>query len=517
MKEQKVLLAILDGWGIAQHPEVSAIEQAQPAYFQQLMRRYPNARLTASGPAVGLPEGQMGNSEVGHINIGAGRIVYQELQRISNAIADGTLARSAVFQELIAYCKQHLAPLHLMGLVSDGGVHSSIHHLIGIIETLAPYRLPEVYIHCFTDGRDTDPHSGIRYIEQLQQVLNRTGTGRIVTVTGRYYAMDRDKRWERTQLAYQLLTEGKGQWAPDATTALKQSYGAGISDEFILPTYISSGLDTPAVIAPGDAVLNINFRTDRNRQISFVLTQADLPEYDMYHLPIHYVTMNRYDATYRDVSVLFERDTIINPMGAVLEAHGKTQVRIAETEKYPHVTFFFNGGREEPFVGEKRILVPSPKVATYDLCPEMSAREISKAIIAEMETNGPDFICLNFANPDMVGHTGNMEATKQAILTVDACLEQVVEAALALDYALLIISDHGNADYMMNPDGSPNTAHSLAQVPCILVSNQAHWYDLHNGVLGDVAPTILNLMGIEQPAEMTGRPLTAMQQVPSLA
>lgn len=497
----QVALIILDGWGVAEDPTVSAIDHANINYFPYLLKHYPHSELLASEEAVGLPAGQMGNSEVGHINIGAGRVVYQELERISRAISSGEFWENPVFQDLLTYCRTQNKPLHIIGLVSDGGVHSSIVHLKGILFLLKAAQLPAVYLHCITDGRDTAPKSAIQYIQALETFI--AGWAKIVSVVGRYYAMDRDKRWERTKKAYDLLVHGKGESFSSAVEGIEANYRNGVTDEFIEPFFI----DAPICLQPGDGLLNFNFRTDRNRQISIALTQQDLPEYDMFTLPLKYATMNRYDKTYQNIDVLFERATITQTLGEVLEHNGKTQIRIAETEKYPHVTFFFNGGREEPFAGEKRILIPSPKVATYDLAPEMSANGILEAILPEIEQRTADFICLNFANPDMVGHTGVFDAAIKACETVDRCLETLVEACLKQDYYVLIIADHGNVDKMRNADGTPHTAHTLAKVPCLLISNSTKQYRLQNGVLGDVAPTILALMGIAQPEAMTGQSL----------
>lgn len=507
----KVALIILDGWGIAENPDVSAIDEANISFYPYLLANYPHTYLNASEESVGLPAGQMGNSEVGHINIGAGRVVHQELARISRAISDGSFADNPVFRALCAYCRKENKPLHIMGLVSDGGVHSSVAHLYGILDILKAQGFPNVYLHVFTDGRDTDPRSGLRFLTELTEKYGDFAP--IASVCGRYYAMDRDKRWERTQKEYNLLINGEGERFATAVEGIEAMYARGITDEFIEPFVVGAG----KTIQADDAVLNFNFRTDRNRQISVALTQEDFPQYGMHKIPLRYATMNRYDKTYQNVEVLFERQTLSNTLGETLAAAGRTQLRIAETEKYPHVTFFFNGGREEPFEGEKRIMIPSPKVATYDLAPEMSAYKVKEAVVAEIEAQSVDFICLNYANADMVGHTGVFEAAEKACQTVDACLAETVRACLANGYAALIIADHGNADKMKNEDGSPHTAHTLAHVPCILVTPDARRYRLSPGVLGDVAPTVLALMGLPQPREMTGRSLLTPLAEPVLS
>lgn len=505
---RRCLLVILDGWGMTANPAVSAISQARTPCFDRLWSQYPHTTLLACGPSVGLPEGQMGNSEVGHVNLGAGRVVYQELERISRELASGRMAENPVFQNLVARVKRGGGPLHLMGLLSDGGVHSSIRHLELLLDLLQDVGVESIRLHVFTDGRDTAPKSGLGFVERIEKKLARLADARIATLMGRYYAMDRDKRWERTRRAWELLVKGEGARFETAADALRASYAAGITDEFVAPCVIARPGAVPACLNDGSAALNFNFRTDRNRQISAVLTQYDLPEHGMRTLQnFHYVTMNRYDATFQNVDVLFERDTVSQSMGEVLADNGKTQIRIAETEKYAHVTFFFNGGREEPFEGEERILCPSPKVATYDLAPEMSARDIRDAIVPRLREQTADFVCLNFANADMVGHTGKMEAAVRACEVVDECLSDVVEAALAGGYGVLIIADHGNADVMRNADGSPHTAHTLAPVPCIWVHAEAWRYRLQSGVLGDVAPTLLSWMGVPVPLAMTGHNL----------
>ncbi|MEI8109735.1 MAG: 2,3-bisphosphoglycerate-independent phosphoglycerate mutase [Chitinophagia bacterium] len=503
----KVILIIMDGWGLGKVPSADAIQQAKVPFVSSLYHQYPNTTLITCGEQVGLPEGQMGNSEVGHLNLGAGRIVYQELQRIHVAIKQGELASNSILRETLEYVKKYKKPLHLIGLVSDGGVHSHTSHLKALCDICKTEGIDDVFIHAFTDGRDTDPKSGLGYIENLEAHL-QDSSGKLASVSGRYYAMDRDKRWERVQLAYNCLVKGQGQIAVSAKAAIEQSYGAGTTDEFILPTILLQPNGKPvATIKEGDAVICFNFRTDRCREITTVLTQKDFPDFGMKKLALRYTTMTQYDQTYQNVGVIFENDNLNNTLGEVLEANGKKQIRIAETEKYPHVTFFFSGGREQPFTGESRIMVPSPKVATYDLQPEMSAVEITDLLIPEIEKESADFICLNYANADMVGHTGIFSAAIRAVETVDACVQRVVTSALAHGYTILLTADHGNADYMINEDGSPNTAHTLNPVPLFLISRQ-HTTELKPGKLGDLAPTILHLMQLPVPAEMTGNVLT---------
>jgi len=501
--KRKVILVIMDGWGLGTKKMSDAIQQSKTPFVNSLYTKYAHSTLVTCGEEVGLPEGQMGNSEVGHLNIGAGRIVYQELQRINVAIKTGELANNKTFLEAVNYAKTNNKPLHLMGLVSDGGVHAHINHLMAICDYCKANGLTEVNIHAFTDGRDTDPKSGLGFITTLTQHLQKS-VGKIATISGRYYAMDRDKRWERVKLAYDCLVHSAGPRATSATAALEAAYANDTTDEFLLPTIIVDDNNKPvAAIKEGDAVFCFNFRTDRCREITEVLTQQAFPEFNMQPLQLHYTTMTQYDQTFKGVHVVFENDNLQNTLGEVLAAHGKKQIRIAETEKYPHVTFFFSGGREKPFEGENRIMVASPKVATYDLQPEMSAVGITDLLVPEIEAASADFICLNYANADMVGHTGVFEAAIKAVETVDACVERVVTAGLAHGYTLLVTADHGNADFMINEDGSPNTAHTLNLVPLFLVDNDLK-LTLKAGKLGDIAPTVLQLMELPIPAEMTG-------------
>jgi 2,3-bisphosphoglycerate-independent phosphoglycerate mutase len=505
--DKKVILIIMDGWGIAKAGEEdrSAVLAAETPFYDRILKDYPHSKLEASGLAVGLPEGQMGNSEVGHTNLGAGRVVYQDLVKINLAVSHKTLGQEKVLVDALSYAKVNNRKVHFIGLVSDGGVHSHIEHLKGLCEIANNMQLSQVFIHAFTDGRDCDPKSGLGFLGDLQRSMNQS-TGQLASITGRYYAMDRDKRWERVKLAYDAMVMGGGRHvlAHQMLQAIEDSYEAGVTDEFILPIIATNPDGSPvAVIENGDVVLCFNFRTDRGREITEALTQKDFHEQNMHKLDLRYVTMTNYDDTFKGVDVIFDKDNLNNTLGEVLENAGKKQIRIAETEKYPHVTFFFSGGREKPFDGEKRLLCPSPKVATYDLQPEMSALDIRDAIIPELSKEEVDFVCLNFANPDMVGHTGVFEAAVKACETVDRCVEAVVTTGLEHGYASIIIADHGNSDYMRNDDGSPNTAHSLNLVPCILVSN-GYTSAISNGKLADVAPTILDIMGISKPAEMTG-------------
>lgn len=503
-KFDKTALLILDGWGHGPDPKVSAIAQAKTPFIDSLYQKYPNAELETSGEAVGLPQGQMGNSEVGHLNIGAGRVVFQELVRINNAIRDKKLEQVKVLQEAFQYAQKEGKAVHLMGLVSDGGVHSHINHLKALCDITQQYQLPKVFIHAFMDGRDTDPEGGVAYLTDLQEHIEGSSV-QIASVVGRYYAMDRDQRWERIQLAYDLLIHGKGEQSNSPITALQNSYKNGVSDEFIKPISCTNAEGQRiATLQKGDVVLCFNFRTDRCRQITTALTQSDFPDYGMQKLDFYYCTMTRYDENFKGVKVLFEKDDLKNTLGEVLAKNGRSQIRIAETEKYPHVTFFFSGGREEAFEGERRAIIPSPKVATYDLQPTMSANEITERILAEVEQDAPDFICLNYANTDMVGHTGVFEAAMKAAETVDGCVQRLTTTLLQHNYAILIIADHGNSDYMINPDGSPNTAHTTNPVPVFLLTNNPNNLKIKSGKLADLAPTILKLMDIAPSAEMDG-------------
>ncbi len=504
MKNKKVILIIMDGWGLGKIKSSDAIQNANTPFVTSLYQKYPNSTLITCGEDVGLPEGQMGNSEVGHLNLGAGRIVYQELQRINVAIRSGEFQQNPILLKSIRYAKENNKTLHLLGLVSNGGVHSHINHVKALASLCATEGLKDVLVHAFTDGRDTDPKSGLNFLTELQQHLEKS-TGNIATITGRYYAMDRDKRWERVKLAYDGIVKGIGLQTDDIIGAIKKSYVENVSDEFIKPIINTNVADTK--VKDGDVVISFNFRTDRCREITEVLTQIDMPLFDMHKLNLNYTTMTQYDASFQNVNVVFQNDDLVNTLGEILEQSKKIQIRIAETEKYPHVSFFFSGGRELPFTDEKRIMVPSPKVATYDLQPEMSAIELTAAIIPEIEKQTADFICLNFANADMVGHTGVWEAVIKAVETVDACVEKVVTAALANDYTILVLADHGNADYEINDDGTPNTAHSLNLVPFFVIDKE--WKGtLKSGKLGDIAPTILSIMDLPIPMEMTGDILT---------
>lgn len=500
---KKVLLMILDGWGLATNQEVSAIAKAKTPFIDNLFEKYPHSKLDASGLAVGLPEGQMGNSEVGHMNIGAGRVVYQDLVKINKAVTDGDLSNNSVLQRSFAKAKERGSKVHFIGLVSDGGVHSHINHVKGLCDAAKANGVAEAFIHAFTDGRDTDPKGGINYLKDLQAHLEGS-SGTIATVVGRYYAMDRDNRWERVKLAYDAMVKGEGEKARNILEALKKSYENGVTDEFIRPIIQVDEKGKPVGnIEKDDVVICFNFRTDRGREITQVLTQRDFPEYQMEKLELDYITFTTYDETFNNVKVLFEKDNLQNTLGEVLSNAGKTQIRIAETEKYPHVTFFFSGGRETVFQGESRIMASSPKVATYDLKPEMSAFEITTKINAELDKKDADFVCLNFANADMVGHTGVFDAAVKACEAVDKCTKSVIKKALANDYSIIVIADHGNSDCMINEDGSPNTAHTTNLVPCIMVDKHDK-LQVKDGKLGDLAPTILTMMGVAIPTEMTG-------------
>ena len=494
---------ILDGWGIGDRSKSDAIYTAHPAYWNQLLKKYPHSELQTSGENVGLPDGQMGNSEVGHLNIGAGRVVYQDLVKINKAIADGSILNNPEIKNAFGYAKEHGVGIHFMGLTSTGGVHSSFDHIFALCDIAKEYGLEKVFLHCFMDGRDTDPRSGKGFIEQLTEHCKHSA-GTIASIIGRYYAMDRDKRWDRVKVAYDLLVEGKGKQATDMVEAMQESYDADVTDEFVLPINNST---VDGTIKPGDVVIFFNYRNDRAKELTIVLTQHDMPEEGMHTLPgLQYYCMTPYDASFTGVHILFPKENVENTLGEYLANNGKKQLHIAETEKYAHVTFFFNGGREAPYEGEERILVPSPKVATYDLKPEMSAYEVADKLGAAIREDKYDFVVVNFANGDMVGHTGVYDAIEKAVAAVDNCVKTVVEAAKATGYETIIIADHGNADNAVNPDGTPNTAHSLNPVPCIYVTERK---DAHVGPgrLADVAPTMLSIMGIEQPAEMTGHSL----------
>ncbi|MCE2614256.1 2,3-bisphosphoglycerate-independent phosphoglycerate mutase [Flavobacteriaceae bacterium D16] len=498
---KKVILMILDGWGMSPDPDVSAIEHANTPFVDSLYQKYPHTTLLTDGMNVGLPEGQMGNSEVGHMNLGAGRIVYQDLAKINLAVSEDSLKEEKALVDAFNYARNENKAVHYLGLVSDGGVHSHIKHLKGLISASESYGLEKVYVHAFTDGRDVDPKSGKGFLEDLVQFCDNTHA-KLATVIGRYYAMDRDKRWERVKKAYDLVVRGIGSKNTHVGDAMQQSYDKGVTDEFIDPIVLCDEEGNPnGTIQTGDVVIFFNFRTDRGRELTEVLSQRDYPEFDMQKLQLYYVTMTNYDDTYQDIHVVYDKENIKDTLGEVLAEAGKKQIRIAETEKYPHVTFFFNGGREVPFEGESRILCPSPKVATYDLKPEMSAFEVRDAIVPELQKGEADFVCLNFANPDMVGHTGVMEAAIKAVETVDSCAEAVITAGLENGYSTLVIADHGNCDTMVNPDGSPNTAHTTNPVPLIVVDPEIK--TVTPGVLGDMAPTILKMMGVRQPEAMT--------------
>ena len=502
---KKVILMILDGWGKSPDPKVSAIDNANTPYIDSLYTKYPNAQLRTDGLNVGLPEGQMGNSEVGHMNLGAGRIVYQDLAKINLAVANKTMNQEKPLMEAFDYAKKNHKSVHFLGLVSDGGVHSHTSHLRGLIEVAQAEGVQNMFVHAFTDGRDVDPKSGAKYISDLEDYLQNTNA-KLASVIGRYYAMDRDKRWERVKLAYDLLVNGIGTKTTNAVESIKQSYANNVTDEFIQPLTITDSNNNPvSVIKDDDVVIFFNFRTDRGRELTEALSQKDFHEQNMHKLNLHYVTMTNYDDTYSNVHVIYDKDNITETLGEVLQKANKKQIRIAETEKYPHVTFFFSGGREEPFIGENRILKNSPKVATYDLKPEMSAFELKDALIPELKKGEVDFVCLNFANGDMVGHTGVMEAAIKACEAVDICVKEVVETALEKNYTTIIIADHGNCETMINPDGSPNTAHTTNPVPIILVDKEIK--NINNGVLGDIAPTILDIMNIEKPQAMTCKSL----------
>ncbi|WP_047247679.1 2,3-bisphosphoglycerate-independent phosphoglycerate mutase [Maribacter thermophilus] len=498
---KKVILMILDGWGKSPDPKVSAVDKANTPFIDSLYTKYPNANLLTDGMNVGLPEGQMGNSEVGHMNLGAGRIVYQDLAKINLAIKDNTLKDEQVLKDAFAYAKENNKPVHFLGLLSNGGVHSHIDHLKGLISAGNDFGLDKMYVHAFTDGRDVDPKSGKNFLTDLVSFCSDKHT-KLASVIGRYFAMDRDKRWERVKKAYDVMVNAVGEKSTDISKTIQASYDNGKTDEFIEPIVMTDDSGNPvSKIQEGDVIIFFNFRTDRGRELTQVLSQEDMHEQNMHKLNLYYVTMTNYDDSFKGVHVIYDKENIKETLGEVLSKAGKKQIRIAETEKYPHVTFFFNGGREIPFEGEKRLLCPSPKVATYDLKPEMSAYEIRDAIIPELKKGEVDFVCLNFANPDMVGHTGVMEAAIKACETVDKCAKDVITTAIENDYSVIVIADHGNCETMINPDGSPNTAHTTNPVPLILVDKDIK--HIKDGVLGDIAPTILKLMGIEKSTYMT--------------
>ncbi|WP_288816101.1 2,3-bisphosphoglycerate-independent phosphoglycerate mutase [uncultured Alistipes sp.] len=505
----KVLLMILDGWGNGRHDRADVISTVHPAYISAMTERYPHAQLRTDGENVGLPDGQMGNSEVGHLNIGAGRVVYQDLVKINRACRDNSILKNPEVVRAFDYARQNGVGVHFMGLTSDGGVHSSLEHLFKLCDIAAEYKIDRTFVHCFMDGRDTDPRSGKGFIEQLEKHL-AASTGKIATVVGRYYAMDRDKRWERVKVAYDALVEGIGEHATDMAAAVQKSYDADVTDEFIKPVVRVDEAGNPVgTIRPNDVVIFFNYRNDRAKELSIVLTQQDMPEAGMHTLPLYYCCMTPYDAKFTGLHILFDKENVPDTIGEWVSKQGLRQLRIAETEKYAHVTFFLNGGREETFEGEERILVASPKVATYDLQPEMSAPEVADKLVAALDEQKFDFICLNFANGDMVGHTGIYDAIVKAVKAVDGCVEKVVEAAKRNGYEVVQIADHGNADNAVNPDGTPNTAHSLNPVPIVVVSDRVK--AVHDGILADVAPTVLALMGVPQPAGMTGRSLVEMK------
>ena len=502
MSSKKFVLIIMDGWGHGDKTKSDAIYMANTPFIDSLYQKYPNSELITCGEEVGLPDGQMGNSEVGHLNIGAGRVVYQDLVKINLEVKNQSFFSNKAIVDAFDYAKKNGKNVHLLGLVSEGRVHSSQAHLHALCDLAKMKGMENVFIHAFTDGRDCDPKSGAECMQNLVNHL-KNSNGKIASICGRYYAMDRDNRWERVKLAYDLMVHGVGEKAVDPVAVIERSYHKGLTDEFIEPIVMVDKQNEPiATIQEGDVVICYNYRTDRCREITVALSQKDFHEHNMHKMDLHYVTMTKYDDTFKNVIVAYEKDNLSNTMGEVLSAAGKKQIRIAETEKYPHVTFFFSGGREELFEGEQRIVVASPKVATYDLQPEMSAPEVTQKICKELEKGEVDFVCLNFANPDMVGHTGILEAVIKACETVDQSVQKVVETGLNKGYSFMIIADHGNADFIMNPDGSPNTAHTTNPVPCFLIDND--YKKIKNGKLGDIAPTILKMMGVATPKEMTG-------------
>jgi len=502
MNNKKVALLILDGWGCGNKTKSDAIYNANTPFYDSCLQKYPHSYLKTFGGFVGLPDGQMGNSEVGHLNIGAGRVVYQDFAKINKAVEENTIAKNEALLAAFDYAKKNNVAVHFMGLVSDGGIHSHQNHLYRLCELANLHQVPKAFVHAFTDGRDCDPKSGLGFIELLENKIKNTNC-QLASVVGRYYAMDRDNRWERVKMAYDLMVHGTGEHSKDLVESMRASYQNNITDEFIKPLAKVDNNNQPiGNIQPNDVVISFNFRTDRCREITVALTQKDMHEQNMSTLPLYYVTMTNYDKTFQNVHVMFDKDNLTNTLGEVLEKHHKTQIRIAETEKYPHVTFFFSGGREKPFTGEKRILINSPKIATYDLQPEMSAEEVTNSILAEIEKADTYFICLNFANPDMVGHTGVYDAIIKAVEKVDSCAERIVKLGTSKGYSFIIIADHGNADFAINEDGTPNTAHSTNLVPCILIDND--YKNIKDGKLADVAPTILKLLNIEPAKEMDG-------------
>jgi 2,3-bisphosphoglycerate-independent phosphoglycerate mutase len=502
--KKKLALIILDGWGYGRNDQSNAILAAKTPFFNSLIANYPNSKLEASGMAVGLPDGQMGNSEVGHMNLGAGRTVYQELGRINKAVDDNELVTNPVLKSAFDYAKQNNKDVHFIGLVSDGGVHSHIKHLKGLCDAAVSSGLNNVFVHAFLDGRDTDPKSGLGFITELQDHIANTPV-KLASAIGRYYAMDRDNRWERVKQAYDVMVNGVGEATTNIKQSIKEAYLKDVTDEFMQPLVNTIDGKPVAVIKEGDVVICFNFRTDRGREITVALTQKAFPEYNLHPLNLYYVTMTTYDETFRGVKVIFTKEDLTKTIGEILQDAGKNQIRIAETEKYPHVTFFFSGGREKEFINEKRLMVPSPKVATYDLQPEMSAAGIRDAIIPELQSGWPDFVVLNFANTDMVGHTGVFSAVVKAAETADACCQAVVEVGIANGYSFIILADHGNADYMINDDGTPNTAHTTNLVPCIIIDKDVK--TVKDGKLGDVAPTVLHILGVAIPQEMSGNVL----------
>ena len=505
MSSKKTLLMILDGWGKGSGNKADVISQVSTPNMDRYEKEYPSSQLHASGEDVGLPEGQMGNSEVGHLNIGAGRVVYQDLVKINRAVKDGSIKENEALVNAFTYARNEKKQVHFMGLLSDGGVHSLDKHLYKLCDMTGDYGIENVFVHAFGDGRDTDPRSGLGYMENLTNHL-ASSNGKVASFIGRYFAMDRDKRWERVKEAYDLLVHGKGRAATDVVSALQESYDKGVTDEFVKPIVMVDDQNQPlGILKEGDVLVFFNFRNDRAKELTIVLTQEEMPELDMHTIPLHYCTLTPYDTKFKGLHIIYDKDNVKNTMGEVLADAGLSQLRIAETEKYAHVTFFFSGGREEAFDKENRILIASPKVATYDLQPEMSAFEVKDAVIKSINEDAPAFICLNFANGDMVGHTGVYEAIEKAVTTVDQCVGEVVEAARKMEYDVMIIADHGNADFAVNTDGSPNTAHSLNPVPCILVSSD--YKKVEEGILADVAPTLLKIMGVDRPEDMTGKVL----------